>query len=134
MAVISAGTSRIDDNDVVYRNQVAVFRSIDEKTPFNFVNVTIDFGLGGNRVKHPIKLRYAQGSRFLFAVFRDQSEDIQEASRDEWSTAGSDALEKYCALHDLSIKFGPRGEDTNRYNMMVETNETIIKGNGVRHE
>ena len=62
--------------------------------------------------------------RFVFAVYTDNP-NWHRAARDEWESAARNALEKFCALRGATIKMGPRAEDMNRYNIMVEVNNPI---------
>lgn len=64
------------------------------------------------------------GGRFIFAVYSD-NQAWHSVSRDEWEAAAGNALEKFAALKGVSIILGPKQEDLNRYNIMVETRENL---------
>ena len=65
------------------------------------------------------------GHRYVsFAGIADNKEWLSRP-RAEWDAASGDALAKFVAAHDRRIVQGPRSEDTNPYNRMVEIDGAI---------
>jgi hypothetical protein len=132
------------EEDMLARQKRAHARRVDEREEFQREEVTISTGPKNTAVV--VALRWPRsayiqetrddldnvvhrervwtGGRFVFAVYSDNP-DWHKAARDEWEAGARNALEKFCAMRNLSIVQGPRPEDTNRYNVMVETREPI---------
>jgi hypothetical protein len=114
-------------DDFVRRMQAAHARRVDPSDVYKTVQVTVEHGPKnekGVRARSPITLRYAMDAPYLFAVFGD-NQTWADLDRDEWDAAAKNAIEKFCAVRNLQIKFGPRPEDGNRYNWMCETSRVI---------
>ena len=82
----------------------------------------VKMGFGPDNAKTEIKLRWEPGSNFVFATYGDNRNWAEQASQ-IWRTAAAEALQRFCALKNLSITGGPRPEDSNPFNMMVEIRE-----------
>lgn len=132
------------DNDLLARQQIAHSRKVDEREEFQTEAVTISTGpkntasvvnlrwpRSARIIEHKDDLdnvvkreRVWTGGRFVFAVYGDNP-DWHKAARDEWEAAARNAIEKFAAIRNASIIFGPRQEDTNRYNVMCEVREPL---------
>jgi hypothetical protein len=132
--------------DRLTQQQMAHSRKVDEKEVFTSETVTIS--TGPKNVAQDVVLRFPRsarivetrddldnvihrervwtGGKFVFAVYAD-NEPWHKAARDEWESAGRNAIDKFCAMRNLNIIHGPRAEDTNRYNIMAETREEITE-------
>ncbi len=127
MAVtVLAGLDRMSKDDAVYRQQVEHASRTDPKDTFKMVDIEIEYGpkLDGKRARDKLTLRYAYDSTYLFAVYGDNPA-WGNRDRDEWDAGARNAIEKFCATNNLQIKFGPRPEDMNRYNLMAECGRVI---------
>jgi len=127
-------------------------RRVDEREEFVKEPVTVSTGTkgpGGKSITLDIVVRYPRSARivehkddlgnvvnreriwsngrFIFAVFSDNPE-AQTLDRDVWEAYARNAIEKFAAVHNANIIFGPRPEDTNRYNIMAECREAIHVG------
>lgn len=111
-----------NEDDVVFRQRAAARAKVDPKEAFKTEKVNIHFG--PTKVKSEINLRWASGSRFIFAVFAE-NKGWQDQPGDVWKAASFDALQRFAAIHNYAITFGPRHEDTNNYNFMVEVRDPL---------
>lgn len=118
----------LDENDVVFRQKRALAARQDPTDTFKTESVEVEFGpkdeKTGKRSRRAVTLRYAYNSTYLFAVYADNPGWV-DVDRDEWEAGARNAIEKFCAVQNLQIKFGPRPEDSNRYNLMVEVARVI---------
>ena len=113
--------------DAVYRAQMAAKQRQDKSDEYKLVSVEIEAGTKnaqGRRPRVKVNLKYALDGCFLFAVFRDNA-SFHDLDREEWEAAAKNALERYAAVNGLQIKSGPRPEDGNRYNFMIEATKPI---------
>ena len=131
-------------DDKLAREGRAIRARQDEREEFVKVDVTISTGPKNDQnkvvLKYPRSARIIEhrddlgnvvkrerewtNGRFLFAVYADNA-PWHKAARDEWEAGARNAIEKFSAMHGLTIMFGPRQEDTNRYNIMAELREAI---------
>lgn len=123
------GSQRDPREDVVWRQRQA--RAAQEKgdavETFKTEEVEVEDGPEdekGKRRFSKVILRFAYDSPYIFAVYKDNP-DFARRSRQEWTTLATDAIEKFFALRNLRVKMAPKPEDTNRYNVMAETDTAI---------
>lgn len=98
-------------SDRLYQMQMEHAARVDPTETFKTEQVKVKAGT--------VNLKYAWDSPYAFAVFADNAH-FQEKDRAEWDAIAKDALEKFAAVKSRQIKFGPRPEDNNRYNHMIE--------------
>ena len=132
--------------DRLERDRIMHRRKKDEREDFVTEEVTIQ--VGPKAAPAVLKLRWPKSAeiieekddldnvvartrvwtngRYIFAVYADNPE-WHKATREEWEGAAKNAIEKFCAIRGASIIFGPRQEDTNRYNIMVEVRDPIAE-------
>jgi hypothetical protein len=130
--------------DYLARQQMMHARRIDEKE--EFVKETMTISTGPKNTQAEVVVRFPRSARiiehkddldnvikreriwtngrFIFAVYSD-NESWHKAARDEWEAGARNAIEKFAAVHNVSITVGPRPEDSNRYNIMAECREAI---------
>lgn len=104
-------------NDRLYAQQMEHAARVDEREEFKTVVVTVK---GGAKVN----VKYALDSHYVFAVFAE-NKPHQALDKPEWDALAKDALEKFAAMNGRTIKFGPRAEDGQHYNMMVELDRAV---------
>lgn len=132
------------ENDQLSRQQRAHAAKVDEREEFKTETVTVS--TGPKNTPMDVVLRWPRsaqiierkdglgnverreriwtGGKYVFAVFGDNP-GWHKAARDEWEAGARSALEKFAAVKKVNIITGPKQEDTNRYNLMCETRETI---------
>ncbi len=130
--------------DQLARQKIMHARRVDEKEEFTSETVTISAGPKNTSVdvvvKFPRSARIVEqkddldnvihrervwtNGRFAFAVY-SENPLWHKAARDEWEAGARNALEKFAAMRGATIMNGPKAEDTNRYNMMIELRERI---------
>lgn len=132
------------EDDALARQMRAHAARKDERE--EFVKEVVTISTGPSNTAHKVTLRYPRSARiiehkddlgniekrervwtngrYIFAVYAD-NEGWHKAARDEWGAGACNAIEKFAAVHNVSIIFGPRPEDTNRYNIMAECREAI---------
>jgi hypothetical protein len=130
--------------DNLHRQRLSHAKKKDERE--EFIKETVKIAVGPKATMSEVILRYPRSvhyidtkdeddivikrdrvwtnGRYVFAVYSDNV-PWHGVSRDEWEAGARNAVEKFCAIHNASIKFGPRQEDTNRYNIMAEVSEPI---------
>jgi hypothetical protein len=124
--------TQIDQNrdpmtDRLYRQQLEHARRQDPKEVFETVEVSVDDGKpdkDGHRPQSAVQLRYALDSNYIFAVY-GENEYWHSRSTDEWKSAAKDGLVKFAAIRNRRVVLGPRDEDSNRYNVMLELDQPV---------
>jgi hypothetical protein len=136
-------------DDMLARQKLLHARRVDEREEFIKETVTVSTGIkgpGGRSTTADIVVRYPRSAqiiehkddldnvvrreriwtngRFIFAVYNDNPAQ-HSMDRDVWEALARNAIEKFAAVHNANIIFGPRTEDTNRYNIMAECREAI---------
>lgn len=131
MAILDVTTSIPSDrdpmDDQIFRNQVQSWYRDDETEKYAHTEIEVEYGPKkdrGPRDKMKIDLRYALDSRYMFVCYAD-NKPCQAMDRDEYAAVACNALEKYAGVNGLRIQLGPRPEDHNRYNFMVEFDKEI---------
>jgi hypothetical protein len=114
------------ENDYVYRTQRAAAeqeKKVRQTETFRKELVTVEYGAPDlktrKRPSSTVVLKVPYDSQFAFAVYAENPE-FHVRDRLEWEACAKDALEKFAAMAGVAIKLGPRPEDMNRYNFMVE--------------
>ena len=120
--------SQVDPRlDRIARQQRLMKKREVPREQFKTVRVSVEDGpvdAKGGRQRSNVTLRYAVDSFYLFAVFAE-NELFHTRTFDEWKAVATDALQRHCAIKGVGVKFGPRPEDTNRYNFMVEGDKPL---------
>src|SRR5580693_5722973 len=117
------------EDDALFRQQRDSARRVDKKDDFEYETV----GIGGGvldattkkKTRHEVVIKFALDGWYAFATLNDNLEAFKDAEREIWMACANNALEKFAAMHGLSVKMGPRPEDHNRYNAMIEVNKPI---------
>lgn len=143
----NAPTEFVKGPDRLARQIIEHRRKKDERESFVTEEVTISIGPKNTAAKVYLKWpksaqiveerddldnviarkRVWTNGRFVFAVYAENP-DWHKAARDEWEAGARNAIEKFCAMKGASITFGPRQEDMNRYNIMVEVRDPLPGG------
>lgn len=110
----------LPENDIVRRQKEARADVVEPTDTFATETVTIEVGDG----MRDVVIRYAIGSTYAFACYAD-NRPWQREQRALWQACAGDALERFCAIHNLTPAALPRQEDTNAYNMQIETRAPI---------
>ncbi len=132
MAILAVETSMpagMDPmQDQIYRNQVASWNRHDDGEEYKTTEIEVEHGAPdaktGKKGRVKVNLKFAMDGWYMFAVYGDNTH-LHALDRDEWNSVAAHALEKYAGIHGLLVKLGPRPEDHNRYNFMVEFNKAI---------
>jgi len=131
MAILSVGTSLpagMDPMaDKVFSNQVTSWFRTDKTEDYKHIEIEVEYGAReGNKPKPraKVKLKYAMDGWYMFAVYGDNPH-LQSMDRDEWNALAAHALEKFAGERGMRVKLGPRPEDHNRYNWMVEFDKAV---------
>ena len=112
----------LDPNDIVFRQRLEHAARVAPRDEFRSAVVHVE--LGPLHTRYPITLKYALNSHYVFAVFAENPA-FHDRDREEWSHVADNALEKFAAVRGLQIKLGPRPEDMQPRNRMVECDKPI---------
>lgn len=108
------------EDDIVLRWQAEAAER--EQPSDTYKNVIVEVDVGAEQ--RDLKLRYAAGSRFIFACFSDNPE-WHRVPREIWQAMAGEALDKYCAMQGLSALDSAKQEVDNRFNFFVETRQVL---------
>ncbi len=119
--------SALEGDDTIARQRREHAMRVDPKERFKNEKVVVEDGPAdskGNRQRSEIVLRYAVDSPYVFAVY-SENKAFHSRGDSEWQASARVALQKFAAMRDLQIKFGPRPEDGTPFNHMAELDKPI---------
>ena len=124
MMIISQ-VDRPSKDDKLTQQQAEHRRRVDPKDSYVNAKVTVMFGAGGKDSQHEITLRYPVKGQHIFVTAAENQAIANRNSYEVWRAVAYDAINKFCGLRGVGVKFGPRPEDHNRYNFMAELQEAL---------